>query len=102
MAKIKRVIQIFFGRFRFLTESLRFSFPGEWQVCIVCFSGVDELLARHIAHLFIRDPVSLFSEKINQDDENDTDHFEVSGSCKVRLKKILILRSMILVGLKNI
>ncbi|KAK3759089.1 hypothetical protein RRG08_010702 [Elysia crispata] len=37
---------------------------------------VDELLARHIAHLFIRDPVSLFSEKINQDDENDTDHFE--------------------------
>ncbi|RUS73617.1 hypothetical protein EGW08_018623 [Elysia chlorotica] len=38
--------------------------------------GVDELLARHIAHLFIRDPVSLFSEKIDQDDENDTDHFE--------------------------
>uniref|UniRef100_A0A0B7A460 Glutamate--cysteine ligase n=1 Tax=Arion vulgaris TaxID=1028688 RepID=A0A0B7A460_9EUPU len=39
--------------------------------------GVDELLARHIAHLFIRDPVSLFEEKItNQNDENDTDHFE--------------------------
>ncbi|XP_012941987.1 glutamate--cysteine ligase catalytic subunit [Aplysia californica] len=38
--------------------------------------GVDDLLARHVAHLFIRDPVSLFSEKINQDDENDTDHFE--------------------------
>ncbi|XP_077989695.1 glutamate--cysteine ligase catalytic subunit-like [Glandiceps talaboti] len=39
-------------------------------------SGIDKLLARHIAHLFIRDPVSLFSEKINLDDENDTDHFE--------------------------
>ncbi|XP_070533498.1 glutamate--cysteine ligase catalytic subunit-like [Ptychodera flava] len=39
-------------------------------------SGIDRLLARHIAHLFIRDPVSLFSEKINLDDENDTDHFE--------------------------
>ncbi|KAH9508373.1 hypothetical protein Btru_050936 [Bulinus truncatus] len=38
--------------------------------------GVDELLARHIAHLFIRDPVSVFSEKIDLDDENDTDHFE--------------------------
>uniref|UniRef100_A0A2C9L312 Glutamate--cysteine ligase n=1 Tax=Biomphalaria glabrata TaxID=6526 RepID=A0A2C9L312_BIOGL len=39
--------------------------------------GVEELLARHIAHLFIRDPVSVFSEKIDLDDENDTDHFEV-------------------------
>lgn len=38
--------------------------------------GVDDLLARHVAHLFIRDPVSLFSEKLDQDDENDTDHFE--------------------------
>lgn len=38
--------------------------------------GVDEALARHIAHLFIRDPISLFSEKLNQNDEEDTDHFE--------------------------
>ncbi|PIK33075.1 putative glutamate--cysteine ligase catalytic subunit isoform X2, partial [Apostichopus japonicus] len=38
--------------------------------------GVDTSLARHVAHLFIRDPVSLFSEKIEQDDENDSDHFE--------------------------
>jgi len=41
-------------------------------------AGVDKPLARHIAHLFIRDPISLFSEKINQNDEEDTDHFEVS------------------------
>jgi glutamate--cysteine ligase catalytic subunit len=40
--------------------------------------GIDHLLAQHIAHLFIRDTVSLFSEKIHQDDEVDTDHFEVS------------------------
>lgn len=39
-------------------------------------NGVDETLARHIAHLFIRDPVSLFSEKIHQNDEEDSDHFE--------------------------
>ena len=38
--------------------------------------GVDETLARHIAHLFIRDPISLFSEKLQQNDEEDTDHFE--------------------------
>lgn len=41
-------------------------------------TGVDHLLSQHLAHLFIRDPVSLFSEKIIQDDEKDTDHFEVS------------------------
>ncbi|CAG4923557.1 unnamed protein product [Colias eurytheme] len=38
--------------------------------------GIDHPLALHVAHLFIRDTVSLFSEKVNQDDENDTDHFE--------------------------
>ncbi|XP_039301030.1 glutamate--cysteine ligase-like, partial [Nilaparvata lugens] len=39
-------------------------------------ADIDHLLAQHVAHLFVRDSVSLFSEKINQDDENDTDHFE--------------------------
>lgn len=39
-------------------------------------ADIDHLLAQHIAHLFIRDSVSLFSEKVNQDDEQDTDHFE--------------------------
>lgn len=38
--------------------------------------GIDHLLAQHIAHLFIRDTVSLFSEKVDQNDEEDTDHFE--------------------------
>lgn len=41
-------------------------------------NDIDHLLAQHIAHLFIRDSVSLFSEKIHQNDEEDTDHFEVS------------------------
>lgn len=41
-------------------------------------NDIDHLLAQHIAHLFIRDTVSLFSEKVHQDDEHDTDHFEVS------------------------
>ncbi|XP_055644296.1 glutamate--cysteine ligase [Toxorhynchites rutilus septentrionalis] len=37
---------------------------------------IDHLLAQHIAHLFIRDSVSLFSEKVHQNDAEDTDHFE--------------------------
>ena len=40
-------------------------------------AGIDHLLAQHVAHLFIRDPVSLFSEKVHQNDEEDSDHFEV-------------------------
>lgn len=39
-------------------------------------NGIDKLLAQHVAHLFIRDTVSLFSEKIDQNDLEDTDHFE--------------------------
>ena len=39
-------------------------------------NDIDHLLAQHIAHLFIRDSVSLFSEKVHQDDLEDTDHFE--------------------------
>ncbi|XP_006612129.1 glutamate--cysteine ligase catalytic subunit [Apis laboriosa] len=39
-------------------------------------NGIDKLLAQHIAHLFIRDTVSLFSEKVHQNDLEDTDHFE--------------------------
>lgn len=42
----------------------------------LCSAGIDPLLAKHVAHLFIRDPISLFKEKIDQDDSVDTDHFE--------------------------
>ncbi len=43
--------------------------------------GLDDLLAQHVAHLFIRDPISLFAEKLEQDVEKETDHFEVSVLC---------------------
>jgi glutamate--cysteine ligase catalytic subunit len=49
-------------------------------------ADIDHLLAQHIAHLFIRDSVSLFSEKVHQDDETETDHFEVEKNlmiCKI-------------------
>ena len=48
------------------------------DVCVWRCEGIDHLLAQHIAHLFIRDPVSMFREKIDLDDTVDTDHFEVS------------------------
>ncbi|WWC96482.1 hypothetical protein V866_003350 [Kwoniella sp. B9012] len=38
--------------------------------------GLDDKLASHIAHLFIRDPLVQFSETIDQDDESSMDHFE--------------------------
>lgn len=38
--------------------------------------GLEEPLATHIAHLFIRDPLVQFSETIDQDDEESMDHFE--------------------------
>lgn len=39
--------------------------------------GVDHFLARHIAHLFIRDPLVIFKEKLYLDDTKENDHFEV-------------------------
>ena len=40
---------------------------------------MDEPLAKHFAHLYIRDPLTLFSEKIILNDKEDSDHFEVSA-----------------------
>ena len=39
-------------------------------------AGFDRLLARHFAHLFIRDPIVVYAELINQDDSKSSDHFE--------------------------
>ncbi|CAF2410524.1 unnamed protein product [Rotaria sp. Silwood2] len=38
--------------------------------------GIDHLLAQHIAHLFVRDTLTLFEEQLHLDDTQDTDHFE--------------------------
>ena len=39
-------------------------------------AGVDERLASHVAHLFIRDPLVIFSERIKVDDVETSEHFE--------------------------
>ena len=38
--------------------------------------GVDETLARHISHLFTRDPLVVFEGHVELNDEQTTDHFE--------------------------
>ncbi|ODQ63103.1 GCS-domain-containing protein [Nadsonia fulvescens var. elongata DSM 6958] len=39
-------------------------------------SDMDDLLSQHFSHLFIRDPLSIFEELLEQDNENSSDHFE--------------------------
>ena len=39
-------------------------------------AGIDEQLASHIAHLFIRDPLVVFQELLQQDNSSSSDHFE--------------------------
>ncbi|KAI1823437.1 glutamate-cysteine ligase [Xylaria intraflava] len=38
--------------------------------------GMDDLLATHFAHLFIRDPIVIFNEDLEELDLTNTDHFE--------------------------
>lgn len=69
-------------------------------------AGIDKLLAQHIAHLFIRDPISVFKERLNLDDENDSDHFEVRRkkpqSTKTYHRSSLVLHPAVLLCLQNL
>uniref|UniRef100_A0A7S3YWG9 Glutamate--cysteine ligase n=1 Tax=Lotharella globosa TaxID=91324 RepID=A0A7S3YWG9_9EUKA len=38
--------------------------------------GLDEILAKHIAHLWIRDPLVIYKSRVELDDTKDVDHFE--------------------------
>ncbi|KAF2005601.1 glutamate-cysteine ligase, partial [Amniculicola lignicola CBS 123094] len=38
--------------------------------------GMDDLLATHFAHLFVRDPIVVFAEDLQELDLNKADHFE--------------------------
>ena len=39
-------------------------------------SGIDQLLAAHVSHLFIRDPLVVFADRIHLDDGEAQDHWE--------------------------
>ncbi|CAJ0960141.1 unnamed protein product, partial [Mesorhabditis belari] len=41
---------------------------------------IDEHLSKHIAHMFIRDPLQVFRERIEQDDTKSSEHFETIQS----------------------
>lgn len=38
--------------------------------------GVDHVMAQHVAHMFMRDPLIMFSGKVHQNDDEDTGHFD--------------------------
>ena len=55
---------------------------GVYDIRLIFFNvdkciGLDDLLSKHISHLFARDPLIIFSETIDQDDSTSTEHFEV-------------------------
>jgi len=52
---------------------------GERNNVRISFSGLDDLLAKHIAYLFIRDPLILYNTNLEQDPETDTNHYEVNA-----------------------
>lgn len=52
-------------------------------------SGIDDLLAKHISHLFVRDPLVIFSELKDQDDERSMDHFEVCVDVSEKINPML-------------
>ena len=43
---------------------------------VLIAAGIDPLLAKHVSHLFVRDPLVIYDESIVQDDEKSSDHFE--------------------------
>lgn len=42
----------------------------------LCSQGLDPMLSSHIAHMFIRDPLVIFDDAIELDNEKSMDHFE--------------------------
>ncbi|ORY82690.1 glutamate-cysteine ligase-domain-containing protein [Protomyces lactucae-debilis] len=52
-------------------------FPKDQKIRqILKDGGIDDKLADHMSHLFIRDPIVIFSELLEQDDSTSSDHFE--------------------------
>lgn len=57
-------------------------------------NGIDSAMANHISHLFIRDPLVVFEEKIGIDDEVETDHFENIQSVNYQFSYGLLAKKM--------
>jgi len=59
------------------------------------YIGLDDLISKHISHLFIRDPLVVFSETIDQDDSTSTDHFEVRTSLNESQHPTLLMPALL-------
>ncbi|XP_002168552.2 glutamate--cysteine ligase catalytic subunit isoform X1 [Hydra vulgaris] len=51
-------------------------FYHEEHLKLLLDGGIDEQLAKHVAHLFTRDPLAVYEEKLHISDEDEVDHFE--------------------------
>jgi len=58
------------------TERHRLFLFGDNLSHRLLLAGVDGVLARHVAHLFARDPLVIFADRVNLDDRTDVDHWE--------------------------
>lgn len=58
--------------------------------------GMDEHLATHFAHLFIRDPLVIFQETLDEPPEDKSDHFEVRRQRTTETPKLICHNFMIL------
>ena len=66
----------FFPLARLLTrDSLLYSLPRPLLHLLVHYA-YSHLASQHLAHLFVRDPLVIYSEHVELDDEASTDHFE--------------------------
>lgn len=80
--------------YNLLREHGKLRFPVVPYSGIKPIIGLDDLLSKHIAHLFIRDPLVIFSEMIDQDDKTNNDHFEVSSQ-SVSEYRVFLTKSII-------
>ena len=83
--------------FRKLTENGKLNFL--YSIFSLFPSGIDRVLAQHIAHLFVRDTLTLFEEQLHLDNTKDTDHFEVRQISFLRNQTIVILLQRISIPL---
>lgn len=60
------------------TRSVNVTGTTTVTACTLLVPGVDEQLARHVAHLYARDPLVIIEGSISEvDDTKSTEHFEV-------------------------
>ena len=64
-------------------------------------NGVDDLLAKHYGHLFIRDPLVVFRELLDVDDKKSSDHFEVCFIQRYQFVLYKDIRFLILLTLSS-